>query len=70
MPPPGWEEDGEERERRSGIAGNRDGDSKDRSRKTTELVIKREQKKIITTAEQLIWSKSTGVEPLKVGHQR
>jgi len=52
------------------IAGNRDGDSKDRSRKTTELVIKREQKKIITTAEQLIWSKSTGVEPLKVGHQR
>ena len=26
------------------IAGNRDGDSKDRSRKTTEMVIKREQK--------------------------
>ena len=27
------------------IAGNRDSDSKDRSRKTTEMVIKREQKR-------------------------
>ena len=27
------------------IAGNRDGDSEDRSRKTTEMVIKREQKR-------------------------
>ena len=46
------------------IAGNRDGDSKDRSRKTTEMVIKREQK-----AEQLRWSKSSRVEALKVGQR-